>query len=103
MGPVKCQLNMYFLNASYNSQRQVLNYLKQVLLQTCLSFINASQKRRMVEKDSCTVALVIIEYRQFLILMWERRKEILYSKGSASKLKVSQSDPTVKRKNCYGG
>ena len=100
---------------SYNSQRQsFLEYLKKVLLPDAFEdFMHSSifdktvlclaEKQGMVVNDACSSWYNRVG--DFLMLIWERRKEILYGDGLAGD--VSQNNPTPECKangsNCYGG
>ena len=56
----------------------------------------------MIVNDDCS--LWYNRIGDFFMSVWDRRKEILYGKGSACK--VSQNNPTLECKannnNCYG-
>ena len=84
--------HVLFECTSYNSQRQnFLDYLKQVLLPDAFEdFMHRSvldktvfclgEKQGMIVNDDCS--LWYNRVGDFLMLVWERRKENLYGKGS---------------------
>ena len=61
------------------------------------------EKQGMIVNDDCSSWYNRVG--EFLISVWERRKEILYGEGSACK--VSRNDPTLECKangnDCHGG
>ena len=106
--------HVLFECASYDSQRQIfLDYLRQVLTPVAFeTFCNGSifdkaifclgVKQGMVINDECRSWYNRVG--DFLMSVWDRRKEILYGNGSV--LEVSQTSPTpeceVNGTECYG-
>ena len=107
--------HVLFEYRSYNYQKQFFkNYLEQVLfLEHIEDFMHRSildktifclgEKQGMIVNDDCNSWYNRVG--DSLMLVWEKRKELLYGEGSACK--VSQNDPTLECEasgsNCNGG
>ena len=84
--------HVLFECASYNAQRQFLDCSKQVLLLDAFEdFMRDSifafclgKKQGMIVNNDCSSWYNGVS--DFLMSVWERRKEILYGKGSACKV-----------------
>ena len=115
-GLVRSQLSMIFTNVYHDSQRLILDYLKKVLPLNifeaflCGCIFNKiafclGEKQGMLVNNECSSWSNRVGDFLVHVSVWDRRKEILYTNGSACT--AQQNNPTpgcmVNGTECYDG